>query len=634
MNSRLNNLYQKALEKNDLKLMRRLYNENPGEYSITIDYARMLIKVQKYSEAEKVLLDSFASYGNTLIALEYAKLKYLLGEIDFAIKCLKSLLNSDKALDAMYELGRLELDRGNYKEAREYLEKVYSVKNNFYILSQLGKLEYLVGNYFKARKYQKAALELAKSGYAKFELAKTEFKLKNYVEAKKLFLELAEEQPDNNTHKAFLGKIEFIEGNYDKAKEYLYSVYLAEKSDMSILELGRLESKNGNYSEARKYFEQILDSKFQIAVLFEMGVLEYNHGNLLKAKEYLDKIDLNTKYLNYSQIVDVVKILAKVEFIEGNYDKSKEHNQWLLDHGINENNRRHIAKIEILNNNYAEARAVLEQRTEDDILSTIELGRLEVLEGNLDKAKNIFEGLLSTYLKYWALFELARVEFQNGNVDIAKKYFLECLHSGEKDSYVLLELARLEYFEGNVDKSEQYLKEIIDNKHHNYLYAVQNIIILYIHQEKYLEAFDYIKYLEDNDFDIDPKTKLALMKKLNIYFKNNNIQMNYNNNQTVDYDEYLAIEHVLERHKDDFSSDVDIYALFNEIKDLLNEDNKVLSLQVNDMYNIPYPNISSNSNTLRVITLPNSKQILTMFPVEDNKKYDCDEQGNELTLVK
>lgn len=97
-------------------------------------------------------------------------------------------------------------------------------------------------------------------------------------------------------------------------------------------------------------------------------------------------------------------------------------------------------------------------------------------------------------------------------------------------------------------------------------------------------------------------------------------------NQILDYDEYSAIEHVLEGHDLDsdgtiFNPNIDIYKLFNDIQNKLTPKNKVNKLIFNDIYIIHYPNIGiNNQEYLRVVTLPNTKNILTMYPI--NNKYD------------
>lgn len=113
------------------------------------------------------------------------------------------------------------------------------------------------------------------------------------------------------------------------------------------------------------------------------------------------------------------------------------------------------------------------------------------------------------------------------------------------------------------------------------------------------------------------------MKELNIFFdKEYSNLYNYNNLQTIDYDEFVAIEHILERHEKEFSSDIDIYKLFNDIKTKLTPETQKQKLVVNDVYDIPYQNIGNGIHILRVVTLPNSKDILTMFPLYDDEEIE------------
>ena len=105
-----------------------------------------------------------------------------------------------------------------------------------------------------------------------------------------------------------------------------------------------------------------------------------------------------------------------------------------------------------------------------------------------------------------------------------------------------------------------------------------------------------------------------IAKGLGVELDFSNIICGYNANQVFDYDEYVAIEHIIEQHKDDFSCGVDIYKLFNDIRPRLLDEHKVNNLDINDVYFIPYPNIGEGRDILRVVTLPNSKDILTMYP--------------------
>ena len=113
----------------------------------------------------------------------------------------------------------------------------------------------------------------------------------------------------------------------------------------------------------------------------------------------------------------------------------------------------------------------------------------------------------------------------------------------------------------------------------------------------------------------------------------------YSVNQLLDYDEYMAIEHILEGHtnsdeKTTFNQNIDVYKIFNDVQKLLTKEYKFNKLHFNDWYFIPYENIGSQGEKyLEVVTLPHTKNIITMYPVfsiYDN--YDEEENNKQLIM--
>ena len=80
----------------------------------------------------------------------------------------------------------------------------------------------------------------------------------------------------------------------------------------------------------------------------------------------------------------------------------------------------------------------------------------------------------------------------------------------------------------------------------------------------------------------------------------------YGNSQAISYDEFEAIEYILDKHSKDFNPDVDLVRLFTEIKQYLTDKYKINRFSTSDIYDIPCENVSSESDTIRVLTLQNT----------------------------
>ena len=125
---------------------------------------------------------------------------------------------------------------------------------------------------------------------------------------------------------------------------------------------------------------------------------------------------------------------------------------------------------------------------------------------------------------------------------------------------------------------------------------------------------------------IGSKLLVLLLKELNVFIKDRpyDIRYNYDIYQYIDYDEFLALEHIVLSHTDYtsnpnkslFREDIDVYRLFNDIKNHLTEENKIQKLEYSDIYIIPYPNVGTlGESYIKVVAIPNTKNILSMYPV-------------------
>lgn len=267
----------------------------------------------------------------------------------------------------------------------------------------------------------------------------------------------------------------------------------------------------------------------------------------------------------------------------------------------------------------------------------LELGLLSVTEKDLIKAKECFNELLSSeYIndECCALLELGRIESFYGDKDKAREYFKRILNIKKNDYYAMMELSRLEAENEHIEEAKMMLSNLIKrdkNKSSSYARNLLGIILFNNNEHDKLIKLIY----ENNRFVPTLSIIIYLGMKYNVIFNIDyeNIRYGYTALQLIDYDEYASIEHIIERHtlendSSKFNSKIDVYKLFNDIKNELTLDNKINKLVFNDIYSIYYPNIGGHGeNYLRVITLPNSKNILTMYPICG--KYDIDIYDDE-----
>jgi tetratricopeptide (TPR) repeat protein len=214
---------------------------------------------------------------------------------------------------------------------------------------------------------------------------------------------------------------------------------------------------------------------------------------------------------------------------------------------------------------------------------------------------------------------LGKLEFMLGNVDKAKYYLNNLLNTSNR-SGAIVELGIIEYYLGNITGAFKYFDSLLHTKSEEYV--LPNIVNMLIKEGYVKEAFEYFIYSKRKGIYCDPKAELYLMKYFNIFFINPcNRDYSYNNLQLIDYDEYVAVEHIISRHQRDFSKNIDIYELFNSIKEKISREFYIGKLVLNDIYDIPYEGIGK-SDTLRVICIPGTKDILSMYPLTNNNDYE------------
>ena len=281
-----------------------------------------------------------------------------------------------------------------------------------------------------------------------------------------------------------------------------------------------------------------------------------------------------------------------------------------------------LGRIEVSRGNFLRARKLFNDilKIKRDVYAIFEIAKLEIRLGNLKEAKRMLESILDSNNRNNALLELAKVEFMLGNIETSKVYLNTLLNTPNRNASTI-ELGRIEYMQGNIEKSIALFKSLIGTCSEDY--ALPLLININIKLGRYEDAFDYMMYAKKKKYYCDQKAELIIMKELNVTFdKEYNKPMTYGCNQILDYDPYSALEHIIARHKYEFSSDIDIPMLFSSIGSSLSMSTFTGKFVLNDVYDVPFENVGSASNILRVITLPGTKQILSMYPLFDMDYVD------------
>lgn len=259
---------------------------------------------------------------------------------------------------------------------------------------------------------------------------------------------------------------------------------------------------------------------------------------------------------------------------------------------------------------------------------------------NYDEAKNYFEKLLNTTSKNHALIELGRLESSMGNYDNAKDYFLQLLNTKDKN-FALLELGKLEANFNNCNDARKFFQKLLNTKDENY--ALLELLFLNIKENKIKEASDLFNKIPTNFLDsityINIKTYLNYKLGLTSLKDKNNT---YFTTQLFNYNRDLALSHI-SKHLDEndkkrihtlFDMNININKLFDEVQEKINNMSPT-QYSFTEKYIVccDYEVTTigdKRTKYVQVITLPNSKNILTMYPINVIEK----QKENEKILMK
>lgn len=458
--------------------------------------------------------------------------------------------------------------------------------------------------------------------------------------------EYLEIYPDDDFGKFLHARILEDAGYVNKA-ERIYEFLATSMSNNRFsakLQLARIHYRRGDNTKAENLLQEIIKDS-----VYNEERAQYFYANIKFEQGYLDEaIQLingiegedNKKYIRLARIYAAKKDKLN---LEKSLEKIKEEEltaDLLFD----------LFLIKKQTENYEEALLLAEKikgmvtdksQTYYKILSE-EIHIYHLLRDN-DSVINLSQKIINSGVKNiskFYLISLARAYQNKGDYFAAKEYFEEALNSDMETDYLegIYRLGCLEQTMHHFDEAKKYLlsKELKEPAKFVRLIQIAIKENNYQEAEKYLEDLKKIKEADKNEIEV---LQLMIDKHWN---RNISVDRDYTYRelQIINYSKKRAIEHIQKEHvnnpnqnKTNFHKNINIEELFEDIKTYLTEDNLCFG-DIFDIYEIDYPNIGENIHKCCVVTVPNTKDIITMYPENNTRGYRNRVKDYEIVIAK
>lgn len=430
------------------------------------------------------------------------------------------------------------------------------------------------------------------------------FKTKQFNKALPIFRKLYELYPEDQYIRFYYGTL-LVRGknNQTLGENILKSLINTKFKTSSSQELATYYLSIKNYKLSEKYFKitTINGNKYSLINYAKLKIeLKDYEGARKLLLEALEFDDTTKKY--------ALSELSKIEKELGNYDKAMEYLSFMID-------------------------------TDGKSFALHELGRISSEIGEFDKANDYFNQALNYNNDYLTKYELGKLYYDYNDLSLAEFYFTETLNS--KSNYIYISyiyLSKIEKQKKNYDKAKYYLEQVINSNSDSKNLAYLELIYLYIKQEKYEEAYNQLDNLLNTNATSNLKTPYPIIRNIIFYLK---YKLNlltpeementsfYYKKQLVNYDEFDVIDHI-SNHLNEID-EKDNHSLFNTCIDTMNlyyicsniiKNMEPVSSSLSDIYIVNFENpigtaLNKTTNTVRIVTYINSKDIISIYPVID-----------------
>lgn len=379
-------------------------------------------------------------------------------------------INKTGNVDAMYNLGVIYKDLGDYQKALEYFQMAYNNgdREAFYWVANMNER---LGNFDIAERNYKNLADSSNNRYAAYNLARIYENKQDKRNAIKYY-----EQSKNVIDESYyrLGLLYEDINNLNKSEEN-YKIYISKTNDeKAIINLGEMYERNNRLKEAEKLYEEVFDKNKSLD----------NMLYLAKIKVKLKKYDDAEKY--YKELERQLPQNRKIEAITGLIDvyqiQNKEEELIKLVNSISFSNINDSSML--YNIGLAFDKSGNREKAEEYYLKSIELNNVDISklamnnlaimyykEENLEKSLEYYQkltddfgmkqyayntGLIYSQLKKpleakkyleiayslgdeKAIYHLAMAHYDLKEINEAKRLFQIAAKKGDKDAKLMLE---------------------------------------------------------------------------------------------------------------------------------------------------------------------------------------------------
>ena len=459
-----------------------------------------------------------------------------------------------------------------------------------------------------------------------FLYGKLQYKYKELKTAKEAFNRVAQSD-SNNKYSAMcvLGNIAADEGDYDTARMH-YKKAITESPILevfAILGWSRMERRIKNVDAALEVLS--LKPSNEPRIKLEKVKCLYLQDRLTEARELLDTINHNTQddFFNRSVILEY----ARLEKIEGTYESAI----------------KYVEKAKQGPKDFVYVQALYEET------------KLNIKYGDYKKALELCQELMTLHHPYGDEVFLIRGIIYQGlkQIEKATSDYQIAISSEDLNTKgtASFHLGNIMFAKGEFAKAETLLVDSLEVYGEYFVSGYFKLVSLYIKQERYDEAEILINELVEQFPEITEDISYVLAKRVLDNKRGRvttDLPYSYVERQIISYDKEFAITHINSRHKDGydgktlFTTDKSTRELYDYIQTQMTEDNMIYE-DIMDTYSIEYPNIGTTYegqplNHIRVVAIPGTKDIITMYPCEDyflprKKDYKQEEKPRQMSRV-